>query len=381
MKIAIINQFTTPEAGGHEINLAKLLHKKGHEPVIITSEYKNPNLTNYKLIKADVKKDKELCSFKIIRLKTIFAYSEFPIVTGMDKIIAELKPDIINIHEFFQYTSYKGYKLGKKNKIPIVLTQHCYYFPRSFLNRLGMKITTKLWGKKIIKNSDGLIAIAESSSKFLKEVSKNPRLKVNIIPTPLELDQFLEIIPDFTKKSESDIFRILYVGRVDERKGIKYLLDAISIVTKRFYKQKIVLEIVGRGADLEKFKRYARERNIYAKFHGFVEHQNISKFYEKANVFVLPTITKEPFGNVAVEALASGIPVIASKLGGLVDIVQEGAGFLVQPKNAEEIANAITKFLDNPLLLKNYSKNAKDLGFRFANEPINSIIELFQNLI
>ncbi|UJG44382.1 MAG: glycosyltransferase family 4 protein [Candidatus Heimdallarchaeum endolithica] len=381
MKIAIINQFTTPEAGGHEINLANLLYKKGHEPIIITSEYKTPNLTNYKYIKADKKKDKELCPFEIVRLKTVFIYSEFPIVKGMNKIIADFQPDIINIHEFFQYTSYKGFKIGKKNKIPIVLTQHCYYFPPSFINRLGMKITTKLWGKKLIENSDSLIAIAESSSKFLKEVSKNPTLKVNIIPTPLELDQFLEINPDFIENPKNNTFRILYVGRVDERKGLKYLVDATSILTKRFNKHQIVLDIVGKGKDFDKLKSYAEEKNINARFHGFVEHKNISKFYKRANVFVLPTITKEPFGNVAVEALASGIPVIASKLGGLVNIIQEGTGFLVQPKNADEIANAITKFLQNPLLLKKYSKNAKKLGIKFAHVPINSIIDIFQDLI
>lgn len=137
---------------------------------------------------------------------------------------------------------------------------------------------------------------------------------------------------------------ILFVGRLAEKKGVSYLIEAMKEVDAK-------LVIVGKGTLEAELKRQAQEQGSKIIFLGPKTHEELKVIYASADVFVAPSITakdgdKEGFGLVFLEAMASGIPVIGSNSGGIPDIVHNGInGFLTEEKNAYDIANKINFLL------------------------------------
>jgi UDP-glucose:(heptosyl)LPS alpha-1,3-glucosyltransferase len=136
-------------------------------------------------------------------------------------------------------------------------------------------------------------------------------------------------------------FVALFVGSGFERKGVRYLLEAAELLD-----QPVTVMIVGKGAE-EKFRHITRRQR--AIFCG--PQKQIERYYAAADAFVFPTIY-EPFGNVHLEALASGLPVITTTNSGASEIIENGKnGFVVkEPEDTKAIAEGMQRFLDRDML-------------------------------
>jgi UDP-glucose:(heptosyl)LPS alpha-1,3-glucosyltransferase len=136
-------------------------------------------------------------------------------------------------------------------------------------------------------------------------------------------------------------FVTLFVGSGFERKGVKYLLDAAELLDVP-----VTIMIVGKGSE-EKFRHGVRKQRVI--FCG--PQKQIERYYAAADAFVFPTIY-EPFGNVHLEALASGLPVITTKNSGASEVIEQGRnGFVVKtPEDIRAIAEGMQKLLDRDLL-------------------------------
>ncbi len=165
---------------------------------------------------------------------------------------------------------------------------------------------------------------------------------------------------------DEDTFVALLVGSGFERKGVELLLKAVELVSKP-----ITVLIVGKGSE-KKFKYLIKRQQII--FCGI--QKEIHKYYAAADVFVLPTIY-EPFGNVHLEALASGLPVITTKLSGASEIIEGGKqGFtLEKPENIEEIAEKIMLLMDGNVK-ERMASEARKLAETFSFE--NHIKKMFE---
>ena len=121
------------------------------------------------------------------------------------------------------------------------------------------------------------------------------------------------------------------------------------------------LLIVG-GGDLEYFRRKARELGVEAivKFVGEVNNENVVKYYNMADVFVYPSLRQEGFPMVLAEAMTAGLPVIASRIGGIPSVVEnEKTGLLIEPGDIQNLVNAILELHKDLILRKTLSSNAK----------------------
>lgn len=168
-------------------------------------------------------------------------------------------------------------------------------------------------------------------------------------------------------------FVVLFVGSGFERKGVKYLIEAIESINAP-----VTLMIVGKGSE--------------AKFRSLIKHQkvifcgaqkDIQRYYAAADVFVLPTIY-EPFGNVYLEALASGLPVITTKNSGASEIIKDGVhGFVVQkPEDVVAIAEKIQLLINDRDKLRSMSENARSLAEEFTFERhITRMMALYESII
>lgn len=160
---------------------------------------------------------------------------------------------------------------------------------------------------------------------------------------------------------------ILFVGRLAEVKGIEYLIDAMSEIDA-------MLVIVGDGPLKEKLIRISDKRKVI--FLGAKSHEELKTIYASADIFVMPSITakdgsREGFGLVLLEAMASGLPVIGSNSGGIPEIISDQqTGLLVPEKDSRAISVAIQKLIDDEVLAENIKKNAMRQVCRYSYDEI-----------
>ncbi|GFK94177.1 GDP-mannose-dependent alpha-(1-6)-phosphatidylinositol monomannoside mannosyltransferase [Fundidesulfovibrio magnetotacticus] len=146
--------------------------------------------------------------------------------------------------------------------------------------------------------------------------------------------------------------RLLFVGRLVERKGVVYLLRALPELRKAM--PGVVLDVVGDGPERDPLAQEAKRLGVddIVRFHGFIPAKELGKLYEQAEVFVFPSIVDskgdtEGLGIVTFEAWVYGVPVVAGDVGGILDTVLDGrTGLLVPQKNAEAIAAAVLRLAD-----------------------------------
>jgi glycosyltransferase involved in cell wall biosynthesis len=180
-------------------------------------------------------------------------------------------------------------------------------------------------------------------------------------------------IEHFSGDNVSGMKRILFVGRVSPEKGVHVLMDAFQIVLKSHPDAELVLAGPWRTA-ARRFIDFADDPLVSGlaeyyemdylaflkskfkddvagriRFLGPVEHRNLIDLYRNSTILTFPSVWNEPFGMPVIEAMSSNCAVVATRAGGIVEIIQEGnSGLLVERNNAEALANAILQILDHP---------------------------------
>ena len=226
-----------------------------------------------------------------------------------------------------------------------ITTAHGLYARHIFSEVMG-------WGKFVICPSKVI-------ARHMMDYFGVPQEKIRIISRWVDLSAFLYGDPATRKYSQT----VVSIGRISPSKGFEYLIHAFRKVVRN--KPYLTLHIIGE-AEPSKVKylnylkslvtRFSLDYNI--KFLGY--RQDIQKVMKDASVVVIPSVIKEAFGRVAVEAFASGVPVIATKVGALEEIIKHREdGILVAPRSPEELAHAILEIVDTPALAKKLATNAR----------------------
>ncbi|GAG70681.1 unnamed protein product, partial [marine sediment metagenome] len=176
----------------------------------------------------------------------------------------------------------------------------------------------------------------------------------------------------------NDEFLILFVGSGYRRKGLKYLIEAISLLKE----EKLLKVLVVAKGKKRPYLRLAKRLGVKNRIVFTGGRKDLRKFYAASDLFVLPTIY-EPFGNVCLETLASGLPIIVSRAGGAAEIITEGVnGLLLEdPRDSRELAEKIRLTFDNRVRNK-LSKNARILAENFTvDENVKKTLEVYQQVI
>lgn len=173
-------------------------------------------------------------------------------------------------------------------------------------------------------------------------------------------------------------FLLLFVGSGYKRKGLRYLIEAISLLEKE---KPLKLLVVAKGKK-RPYLRLAKRLGIEDRITFAGGRKDLRKFYAASDLFVLPTIY-EPFGNVCLETLASGLPIIVSKASGAAEIITKGEnGFLLKnPQNPSELAQKIRLTFDNRFREK-LSKAARTLAVNFTvDKNVEKTLEIYKEVI
>lgn len=184
---------------------------------------------------------------------------------------------------------------------------------------------------------------------------------------PVELSPYGTTLPDAPSGTKlprhaEDPFRILFVGRHIERKGIEHLIDAMAFLEG----DRFTLDIVGHGDRTEVLKaRALATGDVRIRFPGKLPSEDLARAYAEANVFVLPAVVDskgdtEGLGVVLIEAAEMGLPLVGSDVGGIPDVVVDNeTGLLVPPADPQALADALRRLADDPVLARHLVEGAR----------------------
>ena len=297
-------------------------------------------------------------------------------IFALKRIISKEKPDLINVHYASGYGTL-GRLSGFNKKLLNVWGSDIYDFP----NESKIK---KIIIEKNLKNYTAIAStsycMAEETKKYLKNKSK----KIFITPFGVDTEKF----KNFNIKKNKNELVIGIVKTLTENYGIEYLIRAIkeleNILDIENYK-KIKLLIYGKGELKNKLESLTKELQIEDKviFKGYISNEDIPKVLNEMDIFVVPSIN-ESFGVAAVEAMACEIPVIASSVGGLKEvIIDKETGYLVPKKDYKEIAKYLKKLILDKNLRIYLGKNGRKrvLENYDWNSNVNYMIKIYKEII
>jgi glycosyltransferase involved in cell wall biosynthesis len=207
-----------------------------------------------------------------------------------------------------------------------------------------------------------VICCSKYMAEQVSQLFNIPFTRIDTIPNGVNSDQYSTVSPSPTFKQQYAHPReklALYVGRLVYEKGVSVLVDAVNLVQQQTNAKFI---IVGDGYMRDRLVNQAQQVRALNKifFTGFLDEESVKKLYRVADVFVIPSLY-EPFGIVALEGMASGVPVVASGVGGLAEIItHDQTGVLVYPNNPESLAWGINRVLTDPGYAQWLKENARE---------------------
>ncbi len=332
----------TPLTGGAELQmflLAKFLNKTEYSPILAWSDYPSLDRWSDKFQKEEI---------PVIRLK-VKSKHDPQHYFQLKKIIKEHKIDLIHAHIWNPASCRYAFMAADKNT-PIITTEHDP-FPLPFFKDL----IKKHFLKKISK----IVTVSDNNAKLLKQLYPNHSKKISVIHNGLDLEwwhsQLLRFPNQDRKEIKENIFQaredsliLITIAALHERKGLRYLIEAMHKITAKFPNTK--LAIVGEGPEENELRKLVEKLEMENHVELLGRRKETPKLLKSSDVFVLPS-RREAFGMVNLEAMVTGLPVVATKVGGIPEIIENGKnGFLVEPENSDALAEKILKLIKDPEL-------------------------------
>ncbi len=252
------------------------------------------------------------------RVKTILREEGFDVIHLHEPLAPVLPPTVLHLSNTVN-----------------VGTFHAFH-GRAWQYRLSRRII-RYWFDRL----DGRIAVSQPALGYISRFFPGD---YTVVPNGVDADWYAEPVPPFDAFNDGKL-NILYLGRMEKRKGLKYLLAAFSRLKWDY--PNIRLIVVGPGNPGKECYRLMAERNLQdVVFVGHVSDDAKRRYFRTADIFCAPATGKESFGIVLCEAMASGIPIVASNIDGFNSVLTDGQeGFMVPPKNEEALALALEKLV------------------------------------
>ena len=298
-------------------------------------------------------------------------------------LVASIRPDVIHAHWLIPQ-GLMAVLVKRIFGIPVVVTAHG-------ADVFGLRQTPFIWVKKyIVNSSDRIVTVSRSLARILFEDTRS-----NVEPAVISMGVDASLFSPHKKTNDiREKFNIhgpflLFVGRLTEKKGVRYLIGSMTKVVVEVPEAKLL--IVGHGELERELKEQVKQLNLQDAicFAGGVPYDQLPPYYASADVFIGPSIQvaggdTEGFGLTFVEASMSGCLVIGTKTGGIEDIIDDGrTGFLVFPKNSLMLAEKILYIINNINDFFWIKDNGRFDGIKKYDWPVivNDYLKLFKNLI
>ncbi len=339
------------------VDLAKYLVRQGHKAVVVS---------NGGTLVPDLQALGAVHYTLPVDAKNLFTM--FRAVPQLAGIIRKEKIDIV--HARSRVPAWIAYFACRKTRTPLVTTCHGYYKGHAFSTVMG-------WGKKVIVLSNVI-------ARHMIEDFGVPRDRIRLIPRSVDLEKFRYRPVDRAPRPE---YHVGIIGRLTPLKGHLYFIKAMAKVAAEFPAVKIW--IVGdapssKDAYKEQLRVLVKRLGLEANTQFLGTQKNIPEILSQLDLLVLSTTTQEAFGRVVIEAQAAGVPVVATSVGGVVDIIEDGVnGLLVPPADPQLMAEAVIKLLRDRDLAADMAEEAyKKVKEKYTLEMmVKSTLDVYEEVL
>ena len=344
-RLCIVTHTFLPHVGGIErvvYEQSKRLLQRNFEPMVVTNRIDTPKSYVVDGIKVECYES----------LNTGFRLGipySIPTVTSLETFLKAVKSsEIVHAHGHPYLTSLIAAKLAKRYTKPFVLTQHNTFIEYDSIFDSIERLNDLAVGKETLKEADKIITVSNATKDYVLSLGAKPE-KIKVLHNGVDLVRFRPL----TGKREEmrrklgipqNSIVVLTVRRLVYKNGIDTLIEGANIAVRK--NPKITFLVVGKGPDLNNVQMRIRQLGIENNFRltGFVKDEDLPFYYNAADFFVLPSKSGEGLPLVALEAMACGLPVIATNVGGISEILMEDYGKLVPSNQPELLAKAILEF-------------------------------------
>jgi glycosyltransferase involved in cell wall biosynthesis len=381
-RLCIVTHTFLPHVGGIErvvYEQSKRLLQRNYEPIVVTNRIQTPK--NYVVDGIKVECYESLNT----GFRLGIPYS-IPTVTSLETFLKAVKSSkIIHAHGHPYLTSLIAAKLAKRYSKPFVLTQHNTFIEYDSIFDNIERLNDLAVGKETLKEADKIITVSNATKDYVLSLGAKPE-KVTVLHNGVDLVRFRPLAgkrEEMRRKlgiSQNSIV-VLTVRRLVYKNGIDTLIESANIAVKK--NPKIVFLVVGKGPDLNKVQMKIEQLGIENNFRftGFVKDEDLPFYYNAADFFVLPSKSGEGLPLVALEAMACGLPVIATDVGGISEILMEDYGKLVPPNQPELLAKAVLEFSNIDLSSRKLELRAVMEEKYSWDKNVERLVEIYEELI
>ena len=348
--LCIVTHTFLPHVGGIErvvYEQCKRLMRKRFDPMVLT--HRNYTEKSYVFDGIRVK-----CYDSVnIGFRLGIPYA-IPHVSSFKTFLETVKSnDLIHVHGHPYLSSLLAGKIAKRYGKPLVLTQHNTFIEYNNFFDTVEKLNDLVIGKQVIKEADRIIVVSNATKKYVLSLGADPE-KIRVIHNGVDLTRFRPVtgIKEEMRKKlgiPQDARVALTVRRLVYKNGIDTLIESAKIAIEK--NPKLVFIAVGKGPDFEEIREKIGQLGMQKNFRlaGFVSDEELPLYYNAADFFVLPSKSGEGLPLVALEAMACGLPVTATNVGGISEVLNEDYGKLVPPNSPDSLAEAILGFSEKDL--------------------------------
>jgi rhamnosyl/mannosyltransferase len=360
MKVAQIAALYKPNTGGLEAVMHQLsdqLVAKGHNVTIFTSDYR---------WRADYK-DLKYKNLQIYRLKSTRIAGLVVMPSLLYRLLKAPHFQIYHVHVSQAFIPETVLIAAKIKRTPVILHFHLDVEPSGKFGFI-FKMYKKLILPRTLRSADKVIVFTESQAQVIQQKYGVEPQRISIIPNAVQEDFFIEKKREIRQKP-----RLLFVGRLSVQKNIQQLLYALQGVSDQFK-----TDIVGDGELREELEGLIENlKLVNVTFHGHTTGKKLLKFYEQADIFVLPS-EREGMPLVLLEAMAARLPIVATNVTGISDLVlNDENGLLVPYGDFKVLQTALLKLHSDKIVYEKMSQTSRRLAKQYSWEKI---IKQFEHL-
>jgi len=344
-RICLVTHYFPPHMGGIEkvsYEQSKRLTEFGYEIDVLTSKIKGQNERPAKGIRVFPYSNLNLAE----RIGVPYPVLSFQAYRKFVQVIK--KCDLVHAHGHVYMSSYLAGKVAKKYKKPFIVTQHNTFIDYQSILNILENLNDLTVGKSVLKCADRVIVVSKKTMEYVLKLGAD-KSKTSVIYNGVDTDYFHPVNKEESRKKlglPKNRKIILSVRRLVYKNGLDTLIESIPLLTRDH--PDLLFVVAGKGPSRKLIEDRVKELGIDAniKLTGFVPDRLLPLYYDAADYFVIPSASGEGLPLVLLEAMACGLPVIATTVGGTPEIIKHMKnGVLVPPRNPEAMAEAISKIL------------------------------------
>ncbi len=365
MKIGLVSPYVYPLPGGvtsHVQHLYENLRLRGHDVRIISSSHGLQRASEGDVIRIGK-------GFSMPANGSVGTITVSPrYLKQVRDVLERERFDLLHFHE--PLVPFLSPIVLRESRSVNIATFHAYsgFSP-------AYELTSRLLGP-IVARLDGRIAVSAAARHFIDRYFPGD---YKVIPNGVDVAFYQRAVP--IARWQDGRRNILFVGRLEDRKGFIHLLKAYRILRKTGCDCRLL--VAGAGPQEREARRYVMTRRLQGvEFLGRVTDDEKAQLFRTCDVYVAPSTGRESFGIVLLEAMAAGAPMVVSDIHGYKGVVRRGEqALLVPPRDSKELANAIRRLLADPALRARMSESGRARAQEFSWERVTAKVDDYYGFV